>query len=420
MHTSFKLLAALLAAGAVTQARADADYSGQVRARWDDRRAASNGPLAQASQLAPELIPLPASSGDIESELRGRWKMLSAAVAWRSERAEGGVWQSDGTVNELYASGDADGWQLSAGRKIVAWDVGYGFRPNDIVQQERRRTLLSSTPQGRAVVQAEHFDAHTAWSLVWVNPQRVGDSDAANAIGGDEQALAARVYRHVGEADWHGFARYGQHTRVSVGGAVSWVASDSLEVHASGRAAERADVLAFDAGVQGLASSSPYRTITQGKTAQALVGATWTAENKISLMAEWWYDSTAASNAQWDAWNARNHQLAQTWFAGGPDALRRGVAGNLGWQARAFSGGQSLRRNNVFARVSWDHEGWQPALDALYMPADGGRVLTAALGWQGDRVRVDAGWRVNGGPDESVAAQLPVRRTVYVAGTWSF
>ncbi|MBT9525437.1 MAG: hypothetical protein IV105_09290 [Rhizobacter sp.] len=418
MRAPFKPLALLLAMGMVTSAHADADVSGQIRARWDDRHPATQGPLATGAQLAPELIAPPASSGAIESELRGRWQMLSAAVALRSERAEGAAWQTDGTVNELYASGDAAGWQFSAGRKIVAWDVGYGFRPNDIVQQEQRRTLLSSTPQGRAVLQAEHFNASTAWSLVWVNPQRAGDSEASSAFGGDEQALAARVYRHVGDADWHGFARYGQHTRASLGAAVSWVASESVEVHASGRAAERADVLASDPAAQGLVSRSPYRMLTQGKTAQALLGATWTAENKLSLMAEWWYDSAAPSNAQWDAWNTRNRQLAQTWFTGGPDVLRRAVAGNLGWQAQAF-GGSSLRRNNVFVRVAWDHEGWQPSFDLLYMPADRGRVLTAALGWQGNRLRLDAGLRVNGGPDESVAVQLPVRRTAFAAFTWA-
>jgi hypothetical protein len=419
MRPPFKLLALLLVTGAVTSARADADLSGQIRARWDDRQSATHGPLATGARLAPELIALPASSAAVESELRGRWQMLSAAVALRSERAEGAAWQSDAAVNELYASGEWAGWQFSGGRKIVAWDVGYGFRPNDIVQQETRRSLLTSTPQGRAVLQAEHFNASSAWSLVWVNPQRAADKGAGTALGGDEQAIAARVYRHVGEADWHGFARYGQHTRASLGAALSWVASESLEVHASGRAAERADVLAIDPSAQGLVSRSPYRMLTQGKTAQALLGATWTAENKLSLMAEWWYDSTAPSDAQWDAWNARNRQLAETWFAGGPDGLRRGVAGNLGWQAQAF-GGSSLRRNNVFARLAWDHEGWQPSFDLLFMPADRGRVLTAALGWQGDRMRVDGGLRVNGGPAESVAAQLPVRRTAYLAATWAF
>jgi len=418
MSRLLKIAAALLATTAAS-AQADVDFSGQVRPVWVDRQAATLGPLAEGARLAPELIALPASSGAIESELRGRWQMLNAAVAMRQERPESDAWHSDAAVNELYASGDALGWQFSAGRKIVAWDVGYGFRPNDVVQQETRRTLLTSTQQGRALVQAEHFDAHTAWSLVWVNPQRAADNEASTALGADEQALAARAYRHVGAADWHGFARWGQHTRSSLGAAVSWVANDSLEVHASARWAEGADVLAFDAAAQGLVGSSPYRVVTQSNRQQALLGATWTAEHKLSLMGELWYDGTAASNAEWDAWSARNRQLVQTWVPGGPDALRRGVAGNLGWQVQAF-GGQSQRRSNLFVRATWDHEGWQPSLDMLYMPADRGRVVTAALGWQGDRVRVDAGARVNAGPGESVAARLPVKRTLFAAATWAF
>jgi hypothetical protein len=385
----------------MTSAHADTEFSGQLRPRWDARETSTRGPLAQAAQLDPALVPPQADSASIEAELRGRWQMLSAAVTWRSVRPESDTWHSEATVNELYASGELLDWQLSAGRKIVAWDVGYAFRPNDIVQQERRRTLLPFTPEGRAMLQAEHFDARTAWSLVWVNPQRAADGDdAATAMGAEEQALALRVFRHVGEADWHGFARWGQHTRASLGGAVSWVASDSLEVHVSGRWAERADVLA---------PSSPFQVVTRNNIAQALIGATWVGESKLSLMAELWYDGTAASDAQWSDWFARNAQLAQ----------RRAAAGPLARQAQAFAG-QSLRRDNVFLRASWEHEGWQPSLDMLYMPADQGRMVTAALGWQGDRLRVDMGLRINGGPDDSVAAQLPVSKQAYAALTWAF
>ena len=56
----------------------------------------------------------------------------------------------------------------------------------------------------------------------------------------------------------------------------------------------------------------------------------------------------------------------------------------------------------------------------LFTPADGGRVVTAALGWQGDRMRVDTGWRMYGGPADSLLAQTPTRRIAYVAGTWMY
>ena len=44
--------------------------------------------------------------------------------------------------------GRAGAWEWTAGRKVVGWDVGYGFRPNDLVQQEQRRTLVSQPCKG--------------------------------------------------------------------------------------------------------------------------------------------------------------------------------------------------------------------------------------------------------------------------------
>jgi hypothetical protein len=80
----------------------------------------------------------------------------------------------------------------------------------------------------------------------------------------------------------------------------------------------------------------------------------------------------------------------------------------------------NLRRANLFARLSWQHDKWQPAVDMLYTPADRGRVVTGAVGWQGDRVRVDAGLRIYGGPSDALLAQLPTRRIGFVAASWSF
>ncbi|MES1161886.1 MAG: hypothetical protein ABUL50_02330, partial [Rhizobacter sp.] len=136
-----------------------------------------------------------------------------------------------------------------------------------------------------------------------------------------------------------------------------------------------------------------------------------------SLLAEAWWDGTALSDAQWDDWNARNRGLAA--LVGTPAPIGA-VAGNLAWQPSAFGASASLHRANLFARLSWQHDKWQPALDVLFTPADRGRVVTGSLGWQGDRVRLDAGLRFYGGPADSLLAQLPTRRIGYAAATWSF
>jgi hypothetical protein len=306
--------------------------SGQIRLQQDDLQA--NTGLARPP-------PVPSGYSTLEAELRASGHGLTAVVTLQ-QRQQDDASDNRAWVNELYASHDGGAWQFSAGKKIVSWDVGYGFRPNDMVQQEARRSLVGSTLEGRPLLLAEHFDASTAWSFVWVNPTGSMDDPA-----GKEPALAVRFYQRAGAVDWYGFARNGAQTGASVGAAVAWVASDALELHGSVRLLNHA-------------------------SSQVLLGGTWTTESQVSLLTEAWWDGTAA-----------------------------------------------LQRN-LMLRLSWQHEGWQPALDVLYTPADRGRVLTASLSWQGDRVQVQGGLRVYGGPADALVMQSPVRRQAYCAMTWAF
>ncbi|MET0351376.1 MAG: hypothetical protein ABW067_16405 [Rhizobacter sp.] len=338
------LLAAGLLAAAAAQAQVEA--GGQVRVRVDDQTTGRNG--------------------TVEAELRGRWRAVTAAATLGHGWSEHAGDTDLSRVNELYVAGDAAGWSFAAGRRIVSWDVGYGFRPNDVVQQERRRTLLPVLLQGKPVLQAERFGADEAWSFVAVDP----------TSSTKERAFAARAWRRVGSADWHAFARQGEDTGPSLGTAVSWVATDAMEIHASVRYAHE---------VNG-----------RRDVPQALAGFTWTGENKVSVIGEAWYDGSAPSDAEW----------------ADPRSLR-GLAG----QAATL---QNLRRRSVFARIAWTHDGWEPSLDHLWLPADRSHQTTVALGWVGDRVRVDVGLRRLGGPAGSVMAASPVNHIGFAAATWSF
>ena len=392
--------------------RAQTEVDGQVRLQWTGQQAAAFGPLAQANTVQSSTAALPASGAAVETKLRASGHGVTGVVTFQQQRLESSATDSRAWVNELYASHDGGAWQFSAGKKIVAWDVGYAFRPNDMVQQEERRTLTSRTLQGRPLLMVEHFSANRAWSLVWVNPTK-----SAEQAGAQEPALAARVYQRDGSVDWHGFARLGAHTGASVGGAATWVASEALALHSSLRFSTRVDSKAIDPNANGLVENNPWQRRTAHDVTQFLVGGIWTHPSRLSLLAETWWDGTAPADAQWDTWARRNEQLATLATLGAPAAA---VAGNLAWQADAFSVSPSLRRNNVFLRLSWQHDAWQPTLDMLYTPADKGRVVTASVDWQGDRVQVQGGLRVYGGPANAVMMQLPARRMAYIATTWTF
>lgn len=395
------------------------DASGQLRLLWAQPRLADAGPLAQANALRPGTAAVATPGATAEAELRANGHGLTGIAtlqhqALQGSANQGALVQAQSWVNELYASHDAGAWQFSVGKKIVSWDVGYAFRPNDMVQQEERRTLVSSTAIGRPVVTAELFNADTAWSLVAVNPTNTSD-----ALGAQEAALAARAYVRDGAVDWHAFARAGQHTGPSVGGAVAWVATDALELHASGRYAKQMDskTMAAGANASSVLTVNPWVATSVQDVGQLLVGGTWTHASQFSLLAEAWWDGAALSDAQWDAWGTRNAQLQRLGSLG---AQASAVAGNLAWQADAFGAASSLRRSNVFVRASWPIGAWTPVLDVLYTPADQGHVVSASVLWQGDRMQVQGGVRSYGGPDGAVMAQLPTRQTAYVQGTWAF
>lgn len=244
-------------------AHAAGDSAAELTVRADSRHA---NPLSPLAAWAP-----PSESLQLLAELR-HTQRLPAGLALAGNVLLGRAWQRDAgdgdssRVNELHASADLGAWQLSAGRKVLGWDVGYAFRPNDVVQQETRLQQFGQTPQGRALLMAEHFGADDAWSLVLANPQHLGDS-GARASGGDEAALALRAYRRIGALDLHGFARHGRLTGASVGAALSWVATDEMELHASTRLHEN--------------------------THQTLLGLQWTGSAQLSLLAEAWFDGTA-------------------------------------------------------------------------------------------------------------------------------
>lgn len=388
------------------------ELGGHVRLQWTEQQTASAGPLAQANAVQPGTVAAPDSGATLETELRARGHGITGVATLQQSRWRDRTTEGQGWVNELYAAHDDGAWQFSAGKKIVAWDVGYGFRPNDMVQQEERLGLVGSTAQGRPVLMAEHFTADTAWSLVALHP--TGSSQDRGVL---EPALAGRVYQRNGALDSFGFARLGARNGASVGAALAWVASDALELHGSLRYLSRVDRTAIHPAANGLVGSTPWRTGTVDDVTQLLVGGTWTHESQLSLLAEAWWDGTAMSDSQWDAWSQRNTQLANLATHGAPAAA---VAGNLAWQADAFGVSPSLRRNNVLLRVSWQNGAWTPTLDVLYTPADQGRVVTAALTWQGDRVQVQGGVRTFGGPANAVAAQLAARSVAYITTTWTF
>lgn len=411
--TTLFLLTTLLCSTSTRAMADDFDFNGQVRGLLSNYSSNSTSPMAYANQLTPGLSNSNSRLAVAETELRASFKSISAVATLQAQANDASHTQATAWLNELYGSFGDGAWQLSAGKKTIAWDVGYGFRPNDVVAQEKRRSLISNTVIGKPLASLDYFTAKSSLSLVWVNPVHAATNNVA-----DEQALAARLYQHINGVDLHGFARYGQRASASLGAALSWVATDEMEVHASVRYQKHTPGLRMKDDANLLQRSSPWQDSTQDNAVQLMLGANYTTESQHSFFLEAWWDGTALSGKDWQNWNKRNQDLRNS--LNYLPQFQREIGYNLAWQNQALSASGNIRRKNVFARWSWQENGWQPSLDVLWTPEDNGRIITAALGWQGDRISINGGLRLYGGPNKAILAQLPDSRMAYVSATWAF
>lgn len=369
-----------------------AEVGGELRLQRQWQTASPDGPLAQAHALQPLIPTGAANSNRADIELHGRWQALHANALLRQDQVDASGRQTRSRFNELYLAHEQGPWGVSLGKKIVSWDVGQAFRPNDVVQQEDRRALYATTLEGRELVQVEHYGTDSATSVVWVQPQRWGET-ATTPLETQESAWAARHYQRLGTLDLHGFARHGRHSGPSVGAAAAWVPDDAWSLTASARWLQR-HATAFNPQA--------------GSTGQLLLGAGWTGEQQQSVMLEAWHDGSAPRDADWRAWQQRNTALAQ-----------QGNPLGLATQASLLQPNR-LRQDNVFLRLAWQPGAWTWSLDTQWMPADHGRIVTLSGQWQGDRWKLFGALRRLAGPRDSLVAQLPQDQAAVLALVWPF
>jgi len=192
------------------------------------------------------------------------------------------------------------------------------------------------------------------------------------------------------------------------------VPGDALELHASllvQRRGERRVPLAETASIGALLNADgALVTETIASPRKALIGGTWTTEEGFSLMGEAWWDGTAPSAADWQRLKRQTAQRAAL-----PGVPAAAVAGATAASTRLFDQG-NLAQHGVLARLAWSDPGGRvsASADLLKSMGDGGWTLTTSVGWQGEKLRIDAGLRRYGGPADSAYRLLPERAAAFV------
>jgi hypothetical protein len=362
--------------------------------------------------VGPPTVPVQNRTLRSDLELRLREGGFNAQGILREQAAQSTKPEQHGIVNQFYYDGELrEGLGWTAGKKVISWGVGFGFRPLDVVQRENRRGVNLPALVGVPLLAVERFMTDAAWTLAWTSPGQ----GAGSAHGNDESrdsSLAFHWYQLAGSDDLHAVARLSHRRGFEAGFGATRVVGEEWSFHGAAlyerHYAKSLNTLAENGGL--FATADPMTSTPLRNGAKAVAGTQWTGASGWSVLAEGWYDADAYNIAEWrrlDVLTARQRALVGL----APSAA---VAGNVGWSSQAYLA-TNLLRENLLLRLSYDDgDGFKPYAELLATPRDGGKVLTVGAAHEGNRQRFSGGLRQLGGAEESVYARAPLKRMAWL------
>ncbi|HZV54680.1 MAG TPA: hypothetical protein VFF82_07055 [Rhodocyclaceae bacterium] len=368
----------------------------------------ATGNRASPYFVGPPIVSLPDRTSRQDLELRAREGGFNAQGTLRWQVAQDAKPEYHGIANQFYYDGElGEGMGFTAGKKVMSWGVGFGFRPLDLIQRENRRGVNLPALVGQPLLAVEKFNADEAWTLAWVRPGEGGGSDDNR-----DPALAFHWYRLAGGDDLHAVARLSQRHGIEAGFGATRVVGDEWSFHGAAlyerHYRKTINSMTETGGL--LATTDPMAEATRQDGLKLVAGAQWTGESGWSVLAEAWYDADAYSRAEWqrlDALTASQRALAGL-------APAAAIAGNVGWSSQAYLN-TNLLRENLLLRVGHDdRDGFKPYAELLATPRDGGLVLTVGTAYEGNRQRLSGGLRQSGGANDSAYARAPIKRVIWL------
>jgi hypothetical protein len=295
--------------------------------------------------------------------------LLNGSVDTRAGKGTRGTLE----LNELVYETSWLGFDLTFGKKILGYGVGYAFRPLDLLQRENRRRLILLDLDGVPVLGIERFLSEVSVSLFYANR---GSLEGSSVQLGDHE-LTLRYYQSVDIVDLHGLLHWREPDDISGGLGGTAVPTEWLELHASARVSSdcRVALHALRNQRRGLLSDEdPVELVSRASCVALVFGSVVTLPARLAIMLELIHDGNAPSIDDWK--RLRALARAQRALVGPYPA--QAVHANLLFSQRLLAQ-PSLLQQHIFVRLAFDHPDLRPAVDALISPLDGGLVLTATV-----------------------------------------
>ena len=351
-----------------------------------------------------------------EISLSTTYKHLNFAVSLNYHDLDGGEAQFEGKIHELYFEKSIYELEISMGKKIVEWGVGFAYRPLDIIQNEDRRKLLSTHDEGRTLISLEYFTSDSAWTFLYLGPDN-NESSLANM----DEAFAVQFFTLIHSVDFLAILKVSEQHKLESGAGFKSVLNDQWAVYGSflyqRRYRQYLNQLLDVHTNFPIAAGDPVTLHSRQHGYKYLLGLNWVGISGWSILFETWYDNTARKKKIWQALKNLSH--SQQALAESQPALIDAVNANIRASTRYFSADNLLEWNTLL-RLSYDFSGQEIYMDYLFTPEDKGTVITLGHRLEGNRYNTEFSLRRFLGPKSAAYALLPQTWFMVFSFNWYF
>ncbi|MBW3695219.1 hypothetical protein EK599_05910 [Vibrio sp. T187] len=307
---------------------------------------------------------------------------------------------------------------ITLGKVRLDWGVGYGYRPLDVIKPYRQNPVGIVAEEGAGVASVSMFDGTGEWTLLYSDSSWTSQDVNSLEQNSEQQGIGVRRYNMLGAHEYQWLAYYDDVRHGLLGASIVTVLNDAWELH--GSAVYQRQSLGYQIPSH---AGGPVELTEQGEAFQGLMGITWADDIGQNIVLEYWFDSRAWSQSEWESAMSNAQVLTSL-----PQSSALGASYLQGYQHA------NVVEHNILFHWSLDSSAWSqilptdagnswgdvlgfldnltPTFDLMYTPQDGGFIATQWINYRVSdtgvsSVDLELAARFLSGKSDSAYANLP-------------
>lgn len=307
---------------------------------------------------------------------------------------------------------------ITLGKVRLDWGVGYGYRPLDVIKPYRQNPVGIVAEEGAGVASVSMFDGMGEWTLLYSDSSWTSQDVNSLEQNSEQQGIGVRRYNMLGAHEYQWLAYYDDVRHGLLGASIVTVLNEAWEFH--GSAVYQRQSLGYKIPSY---AGGPVELTEQGEAFQGLMGITWADDIGQNVVLEYWFDSRAWSQSEWESamTNAQiltslplSSALGESYLQGYQHAnvVEHNILFHWSLDSSAWSQILPTDAGNWWGDVVGFLDNLTPTFDLMYAPQDGGFIATQWINYRVSdngvsSVDLELAARFLSGKSDSAYANLP-------------